>query len=224
MVQAIAAFMDFCYIVRQYSLDEQDLEALQNALERFETHRSIFQTCGVRPSGISIPRIHALQHYKELIQLFGAPNGLCSSITESKHITAVKKPYRRSNRNEALYQILVINQRLDNLAAFRNAHNAEGTVIIYVVHLMVIDCDIIGLFNMPLIAQAKSQRVDEDQDEMYEEPECRDDIHLDEVEAAEESSNEDDEDHSIEAWVKLAKIPSKIFLFIVSQFLKFNST
>jgi hypothetical protein len=126
MAQAIAAFLDFCYIVRQHSLDEDSLGALQNALERFKAHSSIFQTCGVRPKGISIPRIHALQHYRELIQLFGAPNGLCSSITESKHITAVKKPYRRSNRNQALYQILVINQRLDNLVAFRNAHNAEG--------------------------------------------------------------------------------------------------
>ena len=131
MVQAIAAFMDFCYIVRQYSLDEQDLIALKNALQRFETHRSIFQTCGVRPSGISIPRIHALQHYEEHIHLFGAPNGLCSSITESKHITAVKKPYRRSNHNEALYQILVINQRLDNLISFKNACIAKGMFLVF---------------------------------------------------------------------------------------------
>lgn len=131
MVQAIAAFMDFCYLVRQHSLDEHDLEALQTALQQFKAHSSIFQTCGVRPSGISIPRIHSLQHYRELIQLFGAPNGLCSSITESKHIVAVKKPYRRSNRNEALYQILVINQRLDNLMAFRNARSAEGIYLYY---------------------------------------------------------------------------------------------
>ncbi|KAF8432343.1 hypothetical protein L210DRAFT_3414078 [Boletus edulis BED1] len=127
MTQAIAAFMDFCYIIRQYSLDEQNLVALNNALERFQTHRTIFEDTGVRPSGISIPRIHALQHYTELIQLYGAPNGLCSSITESKHIAAVKKPYQRSNRNQALYQILIINQRMDNLASFRNARIAEGT-------------------------------------------------------------------------------------------------
>ena len=48
---------------------------------------------------------------------FDAPNGLCSSITESRHITAVKRPWRRSNRYEALGQMLLANQRLDKLAA-----------------------------------------------------------------------------------------------------------
>lgn len=31
-------------------------------------------------------------YYAYVITQFGAPNGLCSSITESKHIKAVKKP------------------------------------------------------------------------------------------------------------------------------------
>lgn len=58
-------------------------------------------------------------HYRELIELFGAPNGLCSSITESKHIRAVKEPWRCSNRFNALGQMLVTNQRLDKLATAR---------------------------------------------------------------------------------------------------------
>jgi hypothetical protein len=60
-----------------------------------------------------------MTHYSTLIRLFGAPNGLCSSITESKHIKAVKEPWRRSNRYQALFQMLVTNQRLDKLAAAR---------------------------------------------------------------------------------------------------------
>lgn len=50
---------------------------------------------------------------------FGAPNGLCSSITESHHITTVKKPWRRSSRYNALGQMLTTNQRLDKLAGAR---------------------------------------------------------------------------------------------------------
>ncbi|KAJ6602598.1 hypothetical protein DFH09DRAFT_899515, partial [Mycena vulgaris] len=42
-----------------------------------------------------------------------ATNGLCSSITESKHIKAVKKPYRHLNHN----RLLVANQCLDKLGA-----------------------------------------------------------------------------------------------------------
>lgn len=60
---------------------------------------------------------------------FGAPNGICSSITESRHITAVKKPWRRSNRYNALSQMLLTNQRLDKLAALRVQLVAQGLVL-----------------------------------------------------------------------------------------------
>ncbi|KAI6135943.1 hypothetical protein F5141DRAFT_995339, partial [Pisolithus sp. B1] len=65
---------------------------------------------------ISIPRIHVLQHYHEAIELFGAPNGLSTSIVESKHIHAVKRPYQRSNKNEETAQVLLVNQQQDKLA------------------------------------------------------------------------------------------------------------
>ena len=127
MVQAIAAFMEFCYIVCQSTLDEADLIAMDKALKSFETERTIFEEVQICPNGISSPRIHALQHYQQLVQQFGAPNGLCTSITESKHIEAVKKPWRRSNHHKALLgQMLVTNQRLDNLAHFRANQFTKG--------------------------------------------------------------------------------------------------
>jgi hypothetical protein len=52
-----------------------------------------------------------------LIKEFGAPNGLCSSITESKHIKVVKEPWRHSSSWKALGQMLFTNQQLDKLAA-----------------------------------------------------------------------------------------------------------
>ena len=48
---------------------------------------------------------------------FEAPNGLCSSITESKHIKAVKEPWQCSSCFEALNQMLLTNQYLNKLAA-----------------------------------------------------------------------------------------------------------
>ena len=65
-------------------------------------------------------------HYYDNIKNFGSPNGLCSSITESKHITAVKCPWRRSNCYKALSQILKVNERLDKLAAARADFAACG--------------------------------------------------------------------------------------------------
>jgi hypothetical protein len=65
-------------------------------------------------------------HYRAMVEEFGAPNGLCSSITESKHIVAVKRPYRRSSHCEALGEMLLINQRLDKLAACREVFRERG--------------------------------------------------------------------------------------------------
>jgi hypothetical protein len=126
ITKTLKAFLDFCYIARQNVLTEDSLNALDAALERFHHYREIFRTSGVRPNGFSLPRQHSLKHYRRHIENFGAPNGLCSSITESKHITAVKKPWRRSNRYEALKQMLTINTRNDKLAAARVDFASRG--------------------------------------------------------------------------------------------------
>ena len=109
----------FCYLVQRNVIDEEALRKIENALNNFHTHREIFRELGIRPDGFSLPRQHSLNHYPYMITQFGAPNGLCSSITESKHIKAIKKPYRRSSRNKPLGQMLITNQRIDKLAALR---------------------------------------------------------------------------------------------------------
>ena len=119
MTQAISSFLDVCYIARRADLDQKALKAFDAALAKFYTLREVFRTSGVRPTGFSLPRQHSLSHYRHLIEEFGAPGGVCSSITESRHITAVKKPWRRSNRYKALGQMLITNQRLDKFAAAR---------------------------------------------------------------------------------------------------------
>ncbi|KAG2109141.1 hypothetical protein DEU56DRAFT_975209 [Suillus clintonianus] len=118
IVRTFRAFLDFCYFVRRSVITEKTLKNIQEALDRFHRYRQTFETIGV-VSTFSLPRQHSLQHYVLLIRLFGAPNGLCSSITEAKHIKAVKEPWRRSSRYKALGQMLVTNQRLDKLAASR---------------------------------------------------------------------------------------------------------
>ncbi|KAL1732578.1 hypothetical protein EV714DRAFT_206250 [Schizophyllum commune] len=120
MVRAVSSFLEFCYLVRRNSIDEDALKEIEDALQRFHRERVIFEHVGVRDDlGLSIPRQHALVHYAHVIEEFGALNGLCSSITESAHIRAVKRPWRRSNRYNALAQMLLINERMDKLSACR---------------------------------------------------------------------------------------------------------
>ncbi|KAJ7798569.1 hypothetical protein B0H14DRAFT_3092899 [Mycena olivaceomarginata] len=102
MIKCLSAFMEFCYPLPPN-----------------------FITCGVRVA-ISLPRQHSLKHYIRFIRLFGSPNGLCSSITESKHIKAVKEPWRRSSRFNALSQMLQTLVRLDKLAALKVVLTLRG--------------------------------------------------------------------------------------------------
>jgi hypothetical protein len=138
-VRTFRAFLEFCYITRRDVITEDDLSELQNSLTRFHEYRNIFIETGVR-SNFLLPRQHSMIHYHSLIRKFGAPNGLCTSITESKHIRAVKEPWRRSNHNEALGQMLVTNQRLDQLAAartdFANRGMMNGTCLTAVIHAL----------------------------------------------------------------------------------------
>ena len=126
MVKAVAALIDFCYLVRRNVISETALAQIQSTLERFHWHREIFRDVGVRPDGFSLPRQHSLVHYEFAITQFSAPNGLCSSITESKHIKAVKRPYCWSGKNKPMGQMLVTNQRFDKLAAARTYFTSRG--------------------------------------------------------------------------------------------------
>ena len=116
MLRTFRAFLDFCYSVHKDVITESDLVILQDVLSQFHQFREVFKTAGIVHS-FSLPHQHSLCHYNELIRLFGAPNGLCSSITESKHMKAVKMPYWRSSHHKALGQMLLINQQLDKLTA-----------------------------------------------------------------------------------------------------------
>jgi len=94
----LSAFLDACYITQQQDIDSDALDSLDAALVKFWQLRENFRTPGIQPTGFSLPRQHALFHYHHHIEDFGAPGGLCLSITESCHITAVKKPWCRSNK------------------------------------------------------------------------------------------------------------------------------
>jgi len=129
VVRCFNAYLDFCYIARMSTFTKQTLDTLDGALKRFHKYRAVFQELGIRESttaGFALPRQHAMTHYRKHIENFGAPNGLCSSITESKHITAVKRPWRRSSRYNAIHQIMLTNQRMEKLTAVRVRFTTRG--------------------------------------------------------------------------------------------------
>ncbi|KAG1759538.1 hypothetical protein EDD22DRAFT_981007 [Suillus occidentalis] len=120
IIRTFHAPLGFCYLVRRNIITETTLKEIDDTVARFHQYREIFKDSQADVvSTFSLPHQHSIKHYNTLIHLFGAPNGLCSSITESKHIkaTAVKELWRGSSRYKALGQMLVTNQCLDKLTA-----------------------------------------------------------------------------------------------------------
>ncbi|TEB19315.1 hypothetical protein FA13DRAFT_1821107 [Coprinellus micaceus] len=94
MVECLAVFMNICYILRRNAITASALKEASTELERFHELRAVFVEEGARQH-ISLPRQHALPHFIPAVRNFGSPNGLCSSITESRHITAMEAIRRR---------------------------------------------------------------------------------------------------------------------------------
>jgi hypothetical protein len=91
------------------------MEAL---LQEFHETQKFFLESGVT-NKLAAPRQHALSHYIQGIKAFGALNGLCSSITKSKHIKAVKKPWCHSSQNTPIFQMMDWITRLEKLARIK---------------------------------------------------------------------------------------------------------
>jgi hypothetical protein len=138
MVRCISVFINACYIARRNALNAPALKHFTDFVCQFHELRNIFIQTGVR-TDISLPRQHALSHYAFLIRLFGSPNGLCSSITESKHIKAVKEPWRRSSRFKALAQMLCSIIRMEKMAALRRTFNRLGMLKTSLVSDMIVE-------------------------------------------------------------------------------------
>ncbi|KAG1905399.1 uncharacterized protein F5891DRAFT_1126157 [Suillus fuscotomentosus] len=125
---AFHVLLEFCYIARCDVITKASLVQLSDVLTMVHHYCQIFETTGTVPH-FSLPHQHSMTHYVDMIRLFGAPNGLCLSITESKHIKVVKEPWRWSNKHNALGQMLLTNQWLDKLAASRRDFAARRMLI-----------------------------------------------------------------------------------------------
>ena len=125
MVQCVHAFLDFCYLVQRDFHDTKSLEAIQEALDQFYYYGNIFKDVEIRDN-FNLPQQHSLQHYVHLIREYSSPNGICLSITENKHIKAVKEPWRQSSRWQAMRQMLISNQCMDKLAVSHTLFKSRG--------------------------------------------------------------------------------------------------
>ncbi|KAF8801949.1 hypothetical protein BYT27DRAFT_7308890 [Phlegmacium glaucopus] len=92
-----------------------------------ETHGSMFAPIILGSDKSTVSVATGQNDYYPLYELLGHfQNHICSSITESKHIKAVKEPWHCLSRNNPIGEMLRINQRLDKLAAAQVDFNKCG--------------------------------------------------------------------------------------------------
>jgi hypothetical protein len=144
MVCCVASLLDFCYLARRSSHTTTTLQEMDTSLATFHHYREVFEDVGVCPDDFAIPRQHSLVHYTQNIRLFGAPTGLDSAITESKHIKAVKEPWRESNRCNAIDQMITKNSRLSQMAALQVEFARRGMLPSVAVAGMAADEEVDG--------------------------------------------------------------------------------
>ncbi|KAG8214012.1 hypothetical protein J3R82DRAFT_10767 [Butyriboletus roseoflavus] len=124
-MKAIHAFLKVCYIAQHNVIYKKSLHDLRHALNHFHQYCEIFHEVSVH-NNFSLPCQHSLTHHESLIWLFSTPNGISTSITESKHIVTVKRSWYHLSKNNTLRQILQTNLHLPQLAAAHADFKVHG--------------------------------------------------------------------------------------------------
>lgn len=98
-VQAAHAAIDFIYYAQYQSHTTKTLDSMQRALDTFHAHKAIFLQPGVR-AHFNIPKVHAMQHYVDMIKSHGSLDGYNTECPERLHIDYAKNAYRATNKKE----------------------------------------------------------------------------------------------------------------------------
>jgi hypothetical protein len=99
MIIAVRSFVDFAYYVSLHSHTTQTLAGLRKALDDFHANKDVLiELGGSDQLHFNIPKVHSLEHYEQLIKLFGSVDGFNSESPERLHIDFAKNAYRASNQ------------------------------------------------------------------------------------------------------------------------------
>jgi hypothetical protein len=114
MVQAICTFLDFLFLAHLPIQSSKTLDLLDHALQAFHDHMAIFVDLGIRKD-FNIPKLHACQHYKSSIKLFGSTDNYDTQYMECLHKIFSKDPYWRSNKKDELSQMTAFLERCEQV-------------------------------------------------------------------------------------------------------------
>ena len=110
VLTVVRAVIDFIYFSQLHSHTTKTLACLQECLETFHMHKTVFIELGIREH-FNIPKLHNIQHYIDAIHSLGSADGYNTELPERLHIDFAKEGYRASNKRDFLEQMAIWLQR-----------------------------------------------------------------------------------------------------------------
>ncbi|KAG2128536.1 uncharacterized protein EDB93DRAFT_1256658 [Suillus bovinus] len=104
LVHATRSLLDFLYFAQLPVHSNSSIDALQMALDEFHANKGVFEDLGIH-NNFNIPKLHFLQHYAELIELFGMTDNFNMEATERLHIDFGKHAYAATNHKDKFWQM-----------------------------------------------------------------------------------------------------------------------
>ncbi|KAI0373820.1 hypothetical protein BV20DRAFT_988937 [Pilatotrama ljubarskyi] len=114
LVRATRALLDFLYLSQYSCHTTKTLTLLDEALAAFHANKGIFVDLGIREH-FRLPKLHALEHYRRSIELFGTTDNYDTQYSERLHIDFTKEAYRASNRKDEFAQMTVWLERKEKV-------------------------------------------------------------------------------------------------------------
>ncbi|KAG9080488.1 hypothetical protein FRC06_006521 [Ceratobasidium sp. 370] len=135
VVTAVRSIVDFMYRAHKLEISEDDLAMMEEDLLEFNKVKNVFIDPKIKDLPKSeehfncIPKIHMLSHYTYLIRQLGAPCGYNTEITERLHIYCVKEPWRATNHNNPIQQMISYLQRKEAWTLLRAYMHDTGLLL-----------------------------------------------------------------------------------------------
>ena len=117
VLQAARSVLDFIYYSQLPVQSTQSLNALRTSLNEFHDNKQIFLDLGVRDD-FNFPKLHAMQHYIDVIKSRGSPDQFNTELPERLHIDFAKDAYRATNKHNYIRQMTKWLERQELVHAF----------------------------------------------------------------------------------------------------------
>lgn len=115
IVKCMATFVEWFFYTSSPVQTDATLADQDALLREFNELKAPF--VDVSPSSLNFPKFHSLQHFSETTKRFGTPDNADTEVTEHQHRVDVKIPYRRTNKRNALAQVI---RFVERRGAFEN--------------------------------------------------------------------------------------------------------